>query len=424
MPATTRSRLGRVLVPGTAVPTRAGDRTTPFEIFFDLVFVFALTRVVALVEAAPGAAALGRGLVLLLMLWWSWCAFIWLGNQVRLDRGFVRVGMLVTMAALFVIGLVVPEAWVARPGVVAPAVVLAIAFTVVRACYVVLLVAVAWRRRRLRTQILLDLVPQSLSIGLLFAGALLGGGWQTALWASAFVVDFGGGRSASRYRGWRVGSAGHLAERHDLVLIIALGETVLATGARVDPWTSDPAALGVVLLGFLLTVSLWWAFFGRLSGEAARALESSDRSRRSALARDGYTFGHLPIVGGVVLVALGVALLLDDVAGAPGAPADGFAVAVLAGGVVSFLLGLETFRWVLLGRWRPESAVAAALVLATAAASPWLAAWTVAAAVAGIVTVAAAVVGGAPPRTRRGGAPAPSAGRDQRVAQGRRQLSP
>ncbi|MFD6136230.1 low temperature requirement protein A [Isoptericola sp. NPDC060257] len=379
--------------PAAAVPTRAEDRTTPFEIFFDLVFVFALTRDLALVEAAPGTDSLGRAVVLLLMLWWSWCAFIWLGNQVRLDRGFVRVGMLVAMTALFVIGLVIPEAWSPGTGGIAPAVVLAISFSVVRACYVALLAIIAWPHPRLRTQVLLDLVPQSLSVALLFAGALLGGGWQTALWVTAFVVDFAGGRSASRYRGWRVGSARHFAERHDLVLIIALGETVLATGAALDTWTSDPAALGVALLGFLMTVSLWWAFFGRLSGDAAQALASTARSRRSVLARDGYTFGHLPIVAGVVLVALGVALLLDDVAQAADAPADGIAVAALAGGAVSFLIGLEVFRWVLLGTWRSASVVASVAVVAAAVASPWLPAWALAAAIAAIVTVAATLVG-------------------------------
>jgi low temperature requirement protein LtrA len=375
------------------VPTQAEDRATPFEIFFDLVFVFALTRDVALVEAAPGADSLGRAVVLLLMLWWSWCAFIWLGNQVRLDRGFVRVGMLVAMTALFVVGLVIPEAWSAAPGGPAPAVVLAVAFTVVRASYVVLLAIIAWPHRRLRTQVLIDLVPQSSSVGLLCGGALLGGGWQTALWASAFVVDFAGGRSASRYRGWRVGSARHFAERHDLVLIIALGETVLATGARVDSWTAEPAVLAVALLGFLMTASLWWAFFGHLSVDAARALAATDRSRRSLIARDGYTFGHLPIVGGVVLVAPGIALLLDDVAHAPDAPAHGFAVVALAGGAVSFLAGLETFRWVLLRTWRPASVVAAAAVGATAAASPWLPAWASAAAIVAVVAVASALVG-------------------------------
>ncbi|MFI2101771.1 low temperature requirement protein A [Isoptericola sp. NPDC019693] len=399
MSATARVPRGRASAPGAVVLTRAEDASTPFEIFFDLVFVFALTRDVTLVESAPGAESLGRAVVLLLMLWWSWCAFIWLGNQVRLDRGFVRVGMLVAMAALFVVGLVIPEAWSERTGGIAPAVVLAVAFTVVRACYVVLLAIVAWGHARLRTQVLLDLVPQSLSIGLLLAGALLGGGWQTALWASAFVVDFVGGRSASRYRGWRVGSARHFAERHDLVLIIALGETVLATGARVDTWTSRPAVLAVALLGFLLTASLWWAFFGHLSGDAAHALAGTDRSRRSVLARDGYTFGHLPIVGGVVLVALGVALLLDDVAHAPDAPAHGIAVVALAGGAVSFLAGLETFRWVLLRTWRPASSVGAVAVVAAALASGWVPAWAFAAAVTGAVAVTAALVSRPGPST-------------------------
>jgi len=364
-----------------------------FEIFFDLVFVFALTRVVALVEADHEPASLLRATILLALLWWAWCAFIWLGNQVRLDRGFVRVGMLVAMAGVFVVGLVIPEAWTRHPDGANPALVLAVAFAVVRGCYVVLLAAAAWGRPRLRRQLILDLAPQTVSIGLLVAGAVLGGTWQAGLWAAALVVDFAGGRSAARYRGWRVGSPRHFTERHDLVLIIALGETVLASGARVDPWSSNPSALGVVLVGFLITASLWWAFFGRLSAEAARALEHADHAARPSLARDGYTFGHFPLVAGVVLVAIGSTLLLDDVVADPGEPASRLAVAALGAGIVLYLVGLEIFRWILLRDRCWASPVGAGLVAVAVVSSAWYPAWVFPLVVAAITATAATVVG-------------------------------
>ncbi|WP_345542329.1 low temperature requirement protein A [Microbacterium jejuense] len=373
--------------------TRDRDRTTLFEIFFDLVFVFALTRVVALVEADPEPASLLRATILLALLWWAWCAFIWLGNQVRLDRGFVRVGMLVAMAGLFVVALVIPEAWTRHPGGANPALVLAAAFAVVRGCYVVLFAVTARGRPRLRRQLLLDLGPQTVSIGLLVAGALLGDRWQAGLWAAAFVVDFAGGRSAARYRGWRVGSPRHFTERHDLVLIIALGETVLASGARVDPWSANLSALGVALLGFLITASLWWAFFGRLSADAARALEHADRSAQPSLARDGYTFGHFPLVAGVVLVAIGSTLLLDDVAAAPGEPASALAVAALGAGIVLYLVGLEIFRWILLRDRCGASLAGAGLIVAVMVSSAWYPAWIVPIVVAAITATTATAVG-------------------------------
>lgn len=378
---------------GGAVPTRAGDRTTLFEIFFDLVFVFALTRVVALVEVDPDAGSLLHAGILLVLLWWAWCAFIWLGNQVRLDRGFVRAGMLVAMAALFVVASAIPEAWTRHPAGASPALVLAIAFTVVRGCYAGLFAAVAWGHPRLRRQVLLDLAPQLVSAALLICGALLGGAWQAGLWAAAFLLDFVGGRTASRYRGWRIGSPRHFSERHDLVLIIALGETVLATGARVDPWSSGPLALVVALVGFVITASLWWAFFGGLSARAAQAFADADPVARPALARDAYTFGQFPLVAGVALVAVGGTLLLDDVTASPTAPATGLAVTALAAGLVLFLLGLELFRWTLLRSWRLASAIGAAAVLVVGAASPWCPAWVVAVLAAVTVAVTASVVG-------------------------------
>ena len=148
-------------------------RATSFEVFFDLVFVFAITRVSSFIAPSLSPVTLTRGLLLLLLLWWSWTAYAWLGNQARADQGMVRAGMLVAMAAVFVSALVVPDAWGGHGSLNAP-VLLAAAFAVVRVVYLGLFLHVAADDRRLRTQLLLDTSPQSLALVALFVGAEAG----------------------------------------------------------------------------------------------------------------------------------------------------------------------------------------------------------------------------------------------------------
>ncbi|MDQ0577167.1 low temperature requirement protein LtrA [Agromyces albus] len=348
---------------GAASVLPGADRVTMFEIFFDLVFVFALMRVIELMETQPGWAGLGRGLLLLLLLWWAWCAFIWLGNRVRLDCGRVVVAILVSMAALFIAALVIPYAWEPHSGWLSPALVLALAFTVVRSSYVSTFLWTSRGDRRLRTQVLIDAIPQTLSSVLLIVGAVLGGDLQSVCWAVAFGLDFGVGWLVSRYNGWRVTSPAHFVERHGLVLIIALGETVLSSGAGLGSTLNEGTVQGLSILAaalaFVVVVGLWWAYFRGPSAAAQHALLGAGPKGRPALARDGYTLGHLPLVAGVMYVALGIRLILQDVLVAPGAPAHWVAVIALTGGLACFLLGLGLFARVMVGRWSRPPLIAA-----------------------------------------------------------------
>ncbi|WP_350348422.1 low temperature requirement protein A [Agromyces sp. G08B096] len=345
---------------------RAGDRVTMFEIFFDLVFVFALMRVIALVEADPGPSSLGRGLLLLLLLWWAWCAFIWLGNRVRLDRGPVAGASLLAMAALFVAAVVIPSAWDAPADGLAPSVVLAVAVVVVRASYLGTFLGSSREDTRLRTQILIDAVPQSVSAVLLVTGAIVGGDGQTVLWAIAFAVDFGVGWLASRYNGWRVGSPRHFAERHELVLIIALGETVLSAGVGPAAGETTWLALAAALIGFLVVVALWWSYFRGPAAAARAAMAAAPVPRRPAIARDAYTLGHLPLVLGVIVVAVGLRLLLEALVHAPAEPVGRTAVLAVFGGLATYFGGLGVFARVATGRGRRLPFVAAAVLLGAA----------------------------------------------------------
>ncbi|MGH1565180.1 low temperature requirement protein A [Mumia sp. DW29H23] len=332
------------------VATVAGDRVTMFEIFFDLVFVFAISQVVTFVDHAASPLRFVDGLVLLLLLWWAWSAFAWLGNQVRVDRGYLRVGMLVAMAGLFLAAVVMPDAWSAGAGAQRSSLVLALVFTGVRLTYAIMGIASAGGRR-LRTQLTIDLIPQSVSGVLLVVGGALGGASQTVLWATAFVVDFAGGRIASRYRGWSLRSLEHFVERHGLVLIIVLGEPLVTTGVEAGPYDPLLPLLTRSFLVFVAAVALWSLYFHDLAPRAARALAASGPSR-SSLARDAYTFVHFPLVVGVVALALGTKQLLQE----PATPPESAAVA-LCGGAALFLAALELFRWVVLRTWRRSSAV-------------------------------------------------------------------
>jgi len=288
---------------------------------------------------------------------------------------------------------VIPYAWEPHSGWVSPALVLALAFTVVRSSYVSTFLSTSRGDRRLRTQVLIDAIPQTISSVLLIVGAVLGGDLQSACWAVAFGLDFGVGWLLSRYNGWRVASPAHFVERHGLVLIIALGETVLSSGAglgsTLNVGTVEGLAILAAVLAFVVVVGLWWAYFRGPSAAAQDALVRAAPKRRPALARDGYTLGHLPLVVGVVYIALGVRLILKDVVVSPDAPASWIAVTALTGGITSYLLGLGLFARVMVGRWSRPPLIAAGASITLGVVAVGLPSLSVLCLAAALVVVAA-----------------------------------
>ncbi|WP_052441648.1 low temperature requirement protein A [Streptacidiphilus anmyonensis] len=329
-------------------PTMTGEshRVTSFEIFFDLVFVFAITRVGSFMARSLTATTLARGLILLLLLWWSWTAYVWLGNRVRTDQGLVRAGMLVVMAALFIAALVMPDAWSHHTGTVNAPLILAAAFILVRLVYFGLHLTAAAQDSRLRAQLLADAIPQTFSLAPLIAGAVLAGAWQTALWALAFTIDFGGGWIASRVGGWNVRSPGHFAERHRMVLIIVLGESLISAGTGAGDSVSRTTVLVAAALGFVAVVCLWRLYFEHLAAAAEDALEHASPARRARMARDAYTMVHFLLIVGVLYLALGAREVLTAVTGSVsnlGIPLDWPALTGLYAGTAVYLAGLAAF---------------------------------------------------------------------------------
>jgi low temperature requirement protein LtrA len=307
-------------------------RVTPLELFFDLVFVFALTQVTAMLADEPTWRGLAEGLLVLGALWWAWVAYAWLTNTLDADEGAIRLAMFGAMAAMLVVSLATPGAFGGS------ALAFGIAYVGVRALHIVLYAAGSHdvdiqdaTRRLARTAFAGSL--------LILGAAAFDGAAQLALWAVALAIDYGGA-ALGRGRGWRV-SPGHFAERHGLIVIIALGESIVALGVGAASLPVDLELVAVAVVGLTLAAALWWAYFDIDALVAERKLREAEGRDRVNMARDAYSYLHFPMVAGIVLVALGIKKTLGHI----GDPLDTVPAVALAGGVAIYLLGHVGFRY-------------------------------------------------------------------------------
>jgi low temperature requirement protein LtrA len=334
------ARRGRVL--GGVRATGEDHRATSFELFFDLVYVFAVTQVTGYVAHEHSAHGVLQGLLLLALLWWTWSAYTWLGNQARADEGVVRAGMAVAMAAIFVVALTIPEAWQDAPGGLNGPLVLVGAYLLVRCLHLTVYTVAATGDPGLRHQIAITWLPTLAGGGLLVAGALLGGWTQTLLFAAALLVDWVGVYLTSRHGNWRLHSVTHWTERHGLFIILAIGESVVAIGVGAAEQPISAPLLLASILGVAAAVCLWWLYFDVVSLAAERRLLEEQDKTRPDLAVEAYTYGHFPIVAGIVLAALGVEGVLAHAG--EGEPLGAFYALPLFGGVALYLAGLLLFK--------------------------------------------------------------------------------
>ena len=317
--------------------TEGGDayeqRVTPLELFFDLVFVFALTQVTGFLADHLTWTGMLQGATLLAVLWWAWGGYSWLTNAVPAEEVIpARLVILTAMAAMLVASLAVPDAF-GQYGVL-----FGLAYFVVRLLQV-LLYALATGDTPETHRAILRLAPGFLVAPALLIGAgFLDGFAQGTLWAIALAIDYGvafiGGVS-----GFRV-HAGHFVERHGLVIIIALGESIVAIGVGASGLEIGVGVVLAAVLGVALAAALWWAYFDLVMLVAERRLSATKGEERARLARDSYSYLHLPMVAGIIFVALGVKQTLAHV----GDPLGKIAAVALCGGVALYLLGHNAFR--------------------------------------------------------------------------------
>jgi low temperature requirement protein LtrA len=312
---------------------REGERVTPLELFFDLVFVLAITQCTALMAHHPSWSGLAQGLLVLGMLWWAWTGYAWLTSVLDPEEGAVRLVMFGAMAALLLVSICVPEAF----GNLALA--FALIYGVVRAAHIGLFMLASPEDDGLRHSVLGLAASSAIAVALLATASAFDGLAQGALWALALFLDMGGPYFFGS-EGWRL-VPGHFAERHGLIVIIALGESIVAIGVGA----SHALDLGIgaaAVLGVGLTAAMWWVYFDIVAIVSGRRLAEAEVGRtQNELARDSYSYLHLVMVAGIVLVALG----LKTTIGHFGDHLDAVPAFALLGGVAVYLLGLVGFRY-------------------------------------------------------------------------------
>jgi low temperature requirement protein LtrA len=308
-------------------------------------------------------------MLVLAVLWWCWVGYAWLGNVVQAEEGLARATMFAAMAAMFVMSLAVPEAFEDLRGGLEGPVVVAFAYLAVRVLHLAMfwLAARTESDRALRGQLLRFMPSLFGSTALLLVASQLSGTAQTLTWVAALIVDYVGvilGGAA----GWRLRSASHFAERHGLIVIVALGESIVAIGVGVSHFPIAWPLLAGAVAGLAVAGCLWWAYFDVVSIVAERELRRLEGEARARMARDAYSYLHLPMVAGIALVALGIEQVLelvgDTTDGELTQGLDVLPLVALYGGVAVFLIAHVAFKY---RTWRHVSVrrlVVAAVIFA------------------------------------------------------------
>jgi low temperature requirement protein LtrA len=330
---TTPEHSGRAShLPQMRAVLRDGERVTPLELFFDLVFVLALTQCTTLIAHEPTWLGIVKGTLVLAVLWWSWGGYAWLTSVVDPEEGAVRLVIFAAMGALLVAALCVPGAFGGD------ALLFACAYGVVRAAHIMLFVLASRDDRGLRHSVQGLAASTALGVAFLLAAACFGGAKQIALWVFAVVLDMGGPYLFGA-DGWKL-VPGHFAERHGAIIIIALGESIVALGVGAREHV-DAGIVAAALLGVAIAAALWWLYFDVVAIAAERRLMRAARGReQNELARDSYSYIHFPMLAGIALIAVGLKQTLEHV----GRPLALVPAAALLGGAALYLFAHVAFR--------------------------------------------------------------------------------
>jgi low temperature requirement protein LtrA len=360
----------------------AEHQVTPLELFFDLVFVFAITQVTSLLARDPTGGGVFKGMLVLAALWWAWSVYAWLTSATDVDEGGVRLTMLAAMGALFCVALAVPGAFGNH------AVLFGVAYAFVRLLHLVLSTIVT-RDDPDRRSALVRFAPTAI-LGplLLVLAGFLDGNERIAVWLVALAVDYLGPVVVGVGSGWQVAPE-HFAERHGLIVLIALGESIIAIGVGAG-FELDRGVIVAALLGIVVVSALWWLYFDVAAIFARRRLQEADGLELHWMALHAYSYLHLPMIAGIVLFALG----LEKTVGHAGDRLDTVPAVALCAGASLYLLGHVAFLLRTTGRLFRRRTIGAIGLLAAvpvALVTPALAALALVSAVCAFVVAYEAI---------------------------------
>jgi low temperature requirement protein LtrA len=324
---------------------QGGQRVTFVELFFDLVYVLAVTQLSHLLLEHLGVHGAAQTALLLMAVWTAWIYNAWFTNWFDPDRRVVRLVLLGVMLASLLMSASLPEAFGER------GVVFATAYVTMQVGRTVFVIAALGEDPGLRRNFQ-RILSWLLASGLLWlAGGLAQGTAREALWLAAVVADFTApacgfytpGLGRSRTTDWTI-TGGHMAERCQLFVIIALGESLLVTGTTFGELPLSAVTVAALVVAFAGSVALWWVYFDRSAEDAGEVIaRSADPGR---LGRSAYTYCHIPMVAGIIVAAVGDELMLAH----PGGHAGAATAATVLGGPALFLAGHGAFKRMVFGR--------------------------------------------------------------------------
>ncbi|MDQ3878383.1 MAG: low temperature requirement protein A [Actinomycetota bacterium] len=281
-------------------------QVTPLELFFDLVFVFAITQVTRLLAHDPTWAGVLHGMLVLGAIWWAWDVYAWLTSALDVDEGGIRIAMLAAMGGMFCVALAVPGAF--GPN----ALMFGVAYLAVRVLHLILSTVVTGDDSDRRDAVVRFAPTAMVGASLLVLAAFLEGNVRIAVWIVALAIDYLGPTVVGMGRGWRIAPE-HFAERHGLIIIVALGESVIAIGVGLSAGFELVAGVIVAAaLGIVAVSALWWLYFDVAAIFVRRRLMEASAAEQARLARDSYGYLHMPMVAGIVFFAFGLEITLHD----------------------------------------------------------------------------------------------------------------
>jgi low temperature requirement protein LtrA len=372
------SQDGERRAPRLSAVRREGERVTPLELFFDLVFVLAITECTSLMSHHPTWSGLAQGLLVLGVLWWAWASYAWLTSVIDPEAGPVRLVFFAAMAAMLIAAICVPEAF----GDLALVFALAIGFF--RVAHIALFMIVGAESPDLRNSTKALAVSTAIAVALLATASAFDGFPQAALWILALALDFGGPYFFG-IDGWQL-VPGHFAERHGLIIIIALGESIVEIGAGAAGQLDLGIGIAAVL-GVGIAAAMWWLYFDVVAIVSAKRLADAEEGGvQNELARDSYSYIHLFLVGGIVMAAFGLKTVIAHTS----QHLDWVTAFALLGGIALYLLGLVAFRYRQKHTWNWNKLFMAAVLIAAvplARAIPALATQAIAAALLALLVI-------------------------------------
>lgn len=341
------------------------QRVTFVELFFDLVFVFALTQVAALLHEGLAWAVVGQAVLVFWLVWWGWTQFTWALNAADTTHPLVELGTLAATAVAFLMAVSVPGAFETH------ALWFAASYVAVRVIGLAIYARVASETPTRRVAVRTFSTVSAAGMVTALVGGALGGTWQLVLWGMTILLDVVAALVGGRMSGWGLHPE-HFAERHGLFVIIALGEMLIAAASAVTGvvWTADLMAVGG--LAVVITCGLWWSYFVRAKPALEHAMAEREDADQAQMARDVYSLLHFVMLCGLIAYTVAV----EEAVAHPAEPLHLDARLALAAGLVLFVGGMAAAKWRatrrVLGARALLAVATAAVVIGVGGAAPWV----------------------------------------------------